>query len=1357
MFAAAIVIGCWAPVAHALHRDTLGAVQVTSGVSHDQTTGRGWGNYVAFSSSQDLARLGAARHPGPQIFVFNIAYYDCDRGTTLPTTPCPPAGTPYLVQVTNGPGAPANPSVARVQTLADGVTPVAQWVAFDALGVFGGLTGPAASRRQVFMVDMVTGSIVPVTTASDGNSTNPSVSSIAGVVVFQSTAALGGFQNPAGATQAYIWQRPNTIRRLSTAVLGRAGECPAGSCAGRGASTNVTVNENGTRVVFQSTSALMSDGTDTGTSQVFYATYDKPSATATLYRLTNGNGASQHPFIAETAPRVVFDSAATNLPGSLGGPGKRIVSADITNPSAPVLVQHTLPSTYGDCTYPTLDPGGNRIAMLCMGDPLANGTSGRRAFIINTQTSSLYQITSTGDVQPPLHANLGLNFLTVATESDLVGLGACGRQIYVINYNFEDNPNRSWVPATQVGQLPPDMLPPDLSGVIGLRNFEIRAQGEIDGSETILTTQAGSTATPVTVNGSIGLEIGAPNFSGEIDVAVPRVRASFPPVPVPFGAICFKSAGNGAGKIDCNGGLAGGDLSVSQDHSTRGDGDLSCNLGCAEDAACQGALTGPHTPCGFCNPSTLVCAGGPFSGVPCSSDVQCQHPSCVQAPQSVCNGPVVTDLSSPMDPGGARLLLPVEFSFSTFRGLDGVFCTADDSYSPVQNVPANLWLTTGAVTGTIHDAENTPGAQITTSDVGSPFSCGLLQASEMTGARLVGVLPILDVPSVPTLHDVLITFSFEASPGNPNGCGASCLVDANCDDNNACNGVEVCGAGFQCVAGEPVVCPDDGNACNGVEVCNVLTGACEATALNCNDGNPCTDDSCSMGTGCVHTNNTNSCNDGSLCTELDQCSGGVCVGQPTAIALGCDDDDACNGVETCNPATGTCVNPPDLDCDDDNVCTTDSCNPASGCVNSANTLSCNDQSACTENDQCSGGACVGTPTQVALGCNDGDVCDGLETCNPATGQCEEGTPPDCEDENPCTDGFCGVNGCFQVNNTASCSDGNACTAGDVCTAGACTSGGLIQCSDGDPCNGLETCDPESGCLPGTPLDCDDDNPCTDDFCGPQGCFHVNTTASCNDGNPCTTNDACFLGACRGGALLQCSDGDPCNGVETCNPTGGCQAGTPLSCDDDNGCTEDSCEPGVGCAHVDLDATACDDGDACTTGDVCSAGTCGGEAVVCGDANVCNGQESCNPSTGVCEAGTPLTCDDGDACTIDNACDPQGGCIFTRVPNFIVCRLASLNDAVAAANPADLGGRARQKDLRQRVNGARKRAQAALTGNPAATLRNLRKAGRKMGGFMQKLQKGVLRGKVEPDLGNKLLAMAVDSEAELTQLIRSASR
>src|SRR5207253_2854691 len=53
--------------------------------------------------------------------------------------------------------------------------------------------------------------------------------------------------------------------------------------------------------------------------------------------------------------------------------------------------------------------------------------------------------------------------------------------------------------------------------------------------------------------------------------------------------------------------------------------------------------------------------------------------------------------------------------------------------------------------------------------------------------------------------------------------------------------------------------------CTAGEVCS--GGTCQpGTPRNCNDGNPCTDDSCNPTTGCVHTNNTASCDDGNACT-----------------------------------------------------------------------------------------------------------------------------------------------------------------------------------------------------------------------------------------------------------------------------------------------------------------------------------------------------------------------------------------------------------------------------------------------------------------------------------------------------------
>lgn len=51
-----------------------------------------------------------------------------------------------------------------------------------------------------------------------------------------------------------------------------------------------------------------------------------------------------------------------------------------------------------------------------------------------------------------------------------------------------------------------------------------------------------------------------------------------------------------------------------------------------------------------------------------------------------------------------------------------------------------------------------------------------------------------------------------------------------------------------------------------------------------------------------------------------------------ACSTTCDDGNACNGAETCDGTTGTCVPGVALVCDDSMACTTDSCDPVAGCV-----------------------------------------------------------------------------------------------------------------------------------------------------------------------------------------------------------------------------------------------------------------------------------------------------------------------------------------------------------------------------------------------------------------------------------------
>jgi len=136
----------------------------------------------------------------------------------------------------------------------------------------------------------------------------------------------------------------------------------------------------------------------------------------------------------------------------------------------------------------------------------------------------------------------------------------------------------------------------------------------------------------------------------------------------------------------------------------------------------------------------------------------------------------------------------------------------------------------------------------------------------------------------------------------------------------------------------------------------------------------------------------------------------------------------------------------------------------------------------------------------------------------------------------------------------------------------------------------------------------------------------------------------------------------------------------LECDDDNVCTDDSCDPDVGCLNIP-NIGACDDGDDCTEGEHCEAGVCEpGEVVVeCNDNDPCT-DDTCNPDGGCvftpnqstvcddnnpctigdfCEGGTcmpgeeQLDCDDLNECTNDS-CQSAAGCVYNNVASDTPC-------------------------------------------------------------------------------------------------------
>ena len=109
---------------------------------------------------------------------------------------------------------------------------------------------------------------------------------------------------------------------------------------------------------------------------------------------------------------------------------------------------------------------------------------------------------------------------------------------------------------------------------------------------------------------------------------------------------------------------------------------------------------------------------------------------------------------------------------------------------------------------------------------------------------------------------------------------SECTIDADCTDNDVCNGIEQCEDG-QCVNGAPKVCPAS-TAC-AVSYCAPTKGCLKQLrdGFDCDDGDPetigdyCDAGNCMPGESTV-TEPPQSCDDGNPCTD-DVWDGTACV------------------------------------------------------------------------------------------------------------------------------------------------------------------------------------------------------------------------------------------------------------------------------------------------------------------------------------------------------------------------------------------------------------------------------------------------------------------------------------------------
>jgi hypothetical protein len=242
-----------------------------------------------------------------------------------------------------------------------------------------------------------------------------------------------------------------------------------------------------------------------------------------------------------------------------------------------------------------------------------------------------------------------------------------------------------------------------------------------------------------------------------------------------------------------------------------------------------------------------------------------------------------------------------------------------------------------------------------------------------------------------------------------------------------------------------------------------LPATCSCTAnQHCNDNNPCTRDTCNVGSGrCFYTPSPV----GTVCRQ--------------AALGGCDATEVCDGASSECPvdrvaASGTLCRGKSDACDVEDVC--------------------DGQSATCPADRLAPmGTVCGVATQA---CEANSTCNGIDARCPSSAPLAAGTVCRaaanalCDRDELC-DGRSLVCGTNVVVDGVQCDDGNGCTSGDTCTGGQCT--GQITCE----CENAADCAPRNSA-------------CATHRCVTGQCVAdvVTLPASCNDNDSCTINDAC---------------------------------------------------------------------------------------------------------------------------------------------------------------------------------------------------------------------------------------------------------
>jgi len=241
-------------------------------------------------------------------------------------------------------------------------------------------------------------------------------------------------------------------------------------------------------------------------------------------------------------------------------------------------------------------------------------------------------------------------------------------------------------------------------------------------------------------------------------------------------------------------------------------------------------------------------------------------------------------------------------------------------------------------------------------------------------------------------------------------CSHAPLDGPACDDGEPCTGDDLCSQGLcrgrtlLCACLEDKDCPAPENRCLGAFRC--VSHACEpdpTAAVQCPASpDPCKVLRCRPADGaCVPENGEEGtpCDDLNACTVEDACHEGACQGKARPS---CDDGDPCT-TDSCDSADGTCRHEPltGTACDDGDPCTEpDSC--VEGACHGGDVVAgcCHGDADCRDQDSCTADSCDTTThqcrfTPIVPCCGNGQVEAG-EQCDDGNPSAEDGCSPRCD-------------------------------------------------------------------------------------------------------------------------------------------------------------------------------------------------------------------------------------------------------------------------------------------------------------------------------------------------------------------------